>query len=64
MHTAEITHHAAGPVDGSGRMRAAEWRVWVPGYPTAIFPHGPGDEAKREAHGLAVDYAARAMGAA
>jgi len=55
MQTAEISHHPASVVDGSGRPRAAEWRLFVPGYPTMHFPHDGTDAGRREAHGRALD---------
>lgn len=62
MNTAEITHHPAGPIDGSGRERRPEWRLRVPGYPTQYFTHDGSEESKREAHARAVDAATVALG--
>lgn len=62
MNTAEITHHPAGPVDGSGRERPAEWRLWIPGYPTQHFPHDGSEHGMREAHERAMDAAAKVLG--
>lgn len=72
MKTAEITHHPSGPVDGSGRERLPQWRVYIlrsgqkvdmtnADSPHAVFPHDDTPEARRAAHGLAMDYATRAM---
>jgi 1,4-alpha-glucan branching enzyme len=57
--TAEITHHEAGPIDGSGRERAAEFRVWAPGWSTVYVCYDGTEEGKREAHTRAIDIAAR-----
>lgn len=54
LRFAEITHHDAGPIDGSGRQRAAEWRLWMPGFATSHFPHDGTDAGKRAAHARAL----------